>query len=88
MTRQDVANQMAKKCDLTSDQCDLAIIAFTDSIIEALKADKHVEIRGFGSFDAKLRKPKLARNISTGETINVPARKKVTFKPSKAVRYL
>ena len=42
-----------------------------------------VTIRGFGTFQTKQRKAKPARNINTGETILVPARKVVVFKPSK-----
>lgn len=42
-----------------------------------------VTIRGFGTFQTKQRKAKPARNINTGETLLVPARKVVVFKPSK-----
>ena len=54
-----------------------------DVIRDEVTGDDAVTIRGFGTFQTKQRKAKPARNINTGETILVPARKVVVFKPSK-----
>lgn len=53
------------------------------NIQNALCSGNEVTLRGFGTFKAKLRKAKAARNISAGTTIQIPARKVVAFKPSK-----
>ena len=39
-------------------------------------------IRDFGKFTTKLRDARTARNPQTGETIEVPAKYALTFKPT------
>ena len=53
------------------------------NIQNALYNGQEVTLRGFGTFKAKQRKAKAARNISAGTTIQIPARKVVAFKPSE-----
>jgi len=56
-------------------------------IITKTDDELRIEIRDFGVFEVKNTKPKLrARNPRTGETIYVPARKKVHFKPGKLLK--
>ena len=45
-----------------------------------------IEIRGFGSFSVRYRRPRLARNPRTEATVAVPAQHAVHFKPGKALR--
>ncbi len=52
-----------------------------DSILGALKEGKRIELRNFGVFQVKKRKRRLGRNPKTGETVPVPERQVVTFKP-------
>ncbi|MBR4850522.1 MAG: HU family DNA-binding protein, partial [Tidjanibacter sp.] len=43
-----------------------------------------VYLRGFGSFIIKERAQKVARNISKGTTITIPAHNIPAFKPAKS----
>ncbi len=52
-----------------------------DSILEVLKEGKRIELRNFGVFQVKRRKPRIGRNPKTGEAVSVPERRVVTFKP-------
>lgn len=52
-----------------------------DTIFEALKSGKHIELRNFGIFSLKKRKKKIGRNPKTGEVIPIPERRTVIFKP-------
>ena len=61
---------------------------FLHAVIGALKNGHHIEIRGFGTFRVKERKPRTARNPRTGETVPVPARKVPVFKVSKELKEL
>lgn len=62
---------------------DVLFEAMTSSICNG----KRIEIRGFGSWEVKETKEKTqARNPSTGETVYVPARRKVMFKPGKILK--
>jgi nucleoid DNA-binding protein len=42
-----------------------------------------IELRNFGVFEIKRRKPRRARNPRTGAKVNVPEKFVVTFKPGK-----
>ena len=42
-----------------------------------------IELRNFGAFEVKRRKPRQARDPRTGDTVKVPARLVVTFKPGR-----
>jgi nucleoid DNA-binding protein len=54
-----------------------------DGITETLLSEGRIELRNFGVFEVKRRKPRKARNPRTGERVNVPAKMVVTFKPGK-----
>ncbi len=60
------------------------IEVFCDSIKSALKENKKIELRNFGTFFIKEIKEKhSARNPKTGELIYVPGKNKIRFKASK-----
>lgn len=46
-----------------------------------------IEIRGFGSFSLHYLSPRQGRNPKTGETIAVPGRYRIRFKPGKALQH-
>jgi integration host factor subunit beta len=52
-----------------------------DGIIETLVKEGRFELRNFGVFQVKERKPRKARNPRTGEIVDVPKKMVVTFKP-------
>ncbi|MCK4912801.1 MAG: integration host factor subunit beta [Candidatus Omnitrophica bacterium] len=52
-----------------------------DTIFEALKSGKRIELRNFGVFQVKKRKKRIGRNPKTGEVVPVPERRTVVFKP-------
>ena len=55
-------------------------------MIETLSQGERIEIRGFGSFEVRLREPRIAHNPKTGERVDLPARKVVHFKPGVELR--
>jgi integration host factor subunit beta len=56
--------------------------------VRSLRAGDKIEIRGFGSFRTRQRKPRVGRNPKTGERVEVPAKKIPFFKPSKELKDL
>ncbi|MCF7917288.1 MAG: HU family DNA-binding protein [Candidatus Omnitrophica bacterium] len=61
-----------------------------EGIIDTLKGSlakgDDVAISGFGNFKVKKTKARTGRNPKTGETIQIPAKKKVSFKPAKDLK--
>jgi len=45
-----------------------------------------VELRGFGAFSTRQRRPRTGRNPRTGESVEVPAKRVPYFKPGKEIR--
>ncbi|MCP4653371.1 MAG: HU family DNA-binding protein [Candidatus Omnitrophica bacterium] len=62
--------------------------ALLDSIKKSLKKKDPVAISGFGTFKVKQTKARQGRNPKTGETIQIPAKKKVAFRASKELKEL
>jgi integration host factor subunit beta len=88
MTKADLVDHMTALGDLTRRDGEVIVETLFDSIIDALKANDKVEVRGFGSFRSRQRKPRTGRNPKTGESVAVPAKRVPYFKPSKELRDL
>jgi len=54
-----------------------------ESIRKSLKKKDPVAISGFGTFKVKQTKARMGRNPKTGEAIQIPAKRKITFRASK-----
>jgi integration host factor subunit beta len=48
-----------------------------------LASGHNIEIRGFGMLKTKITKPRIARNPKTGVSVEVPSKRKVSWKSSK-----
>jgi integration host factor subunit beta len=60
--------------------------AIFDEMVEALRRGERVEVRGFGTFSAKLREPRQGRNPRTGAAVAVPKKAMPAFKTGKEMR--
>ena len=56
---------------------------FLDEILNVLSERQKIEIRGFGAFRTKERKPRVGRNPRTGQAVDIPAFIAPIFKFSK-----
>jgi nucleoid DNA-binding protein len=83
MTKQQLVDAVSEK----TGQGKTAIEAVMDSILgtiaDALSSNERVDVRGFGSFVVKDKKERQGRNPRTGETITIPAKRDVGFRPGK-----
>ena len=85
MAKREIVQTIAKELGLTQHQTQQIVQKTFDSIVNTLVEDGRVELRGFGVFAVKWRKARKARNPQTGETVTVPERCAVTFKPGKVM---
>ena len=83
MTKKDMAKAIAEDMGLTQLQAKEIVQKVFDGITETLVQEGRIELRNFGVFEVKKRKPRKARNPRTGEKVNVPEKVVVTFKPGK-----
>lgn len=59
-----------------------------DSMTSALKNGERIEIRGFGNFTIRERKPRLGRNPKSGAQVKLETRKVPFFKTGKELRMM
>lgn len=71
---------------LTSKVLMFVLKTFLGLILKSLEEGNRVELRDFGVFEVRQSAPRTARNPQTGQKISIPARKTVTFRPSKLMR--
>ena len=83
MTKKDMAKAIADEMGFTRPQVQHIVQRVFDGIIDALVNEGRIELRNFGVFEVRKRKPRQARNPRTGEKVSVPARAVVTFKPGR-----
>jgi len=86
MTKRDMAIEIAEQVGLKQVDVKRVIQKTLDHIIEDLAKGETVELRNFGVFKVKTRKPRAGRNPKTGEAVPIPERKKVTFKPGMIMK--
>ncbi|HIA28997.1 MAG TPA: integration host factor subunit beta [Candidatus Marinimicrobia bacterium] len=86
MTKADIINNVSAATGLTKVETEAVLDGVMTTIIDSLKRNERVELRGFGTFGVKRRDPRKARNPGTGETVYLPERCVPTFKPSSVMR--
>ena len=86
MTKAELVDEVTALGDLTRRDSDVIVETIFDAMVGALRADDKIEIRGFGSFRTRQRKPRIGRNPKTGDRVEVPAKRVPFFKPSKDLR--
>ncbi|MFQ5520491.1 MAG: integration host factor subunit alpha [Candidatus Methylomirabilia bacterium] len=57
-----------------------------DTIFRCFEQSEDVKIVGFGHFRIRKKAARRGRNPQTGESIEITARKVLTFKPSKGLK--
>jgi integration host factor subunit beta len=88
MTKADLIDEVSRLVELTRKDSEVVVETIFDSVVRSLRAGDKIEIRGFGSFRTRQRKPRVGRNPKTGDRVDVPAKKIPFFKPSKELKDL
>lgn len=83
MTKNDMVLRIAKEMEMRQTDIKRIVQMTLDGIIDVLASEGRLELRNFGVFEVRTRKPRKARNPRTGQEVMVPERKVVTFKPGK-----
>lgn len=83
MTKKEMAKEIAEELGISVVLAQQVVQRTFDGIVKTLVEEGRIELRNFGVFEVKKRKPRLARNPRTGEEVKVGARLVVTFKPGR-----
>ncbi|HAW08182.1 MAG: HU family DNA-binding protein [Chloroherpetonaceae bacterium] len=82
MTKAEIVDEISKETGLTKIETKSVVDGVFATIVEAVSSGKRIELRGFGVFKSKIRKPRMARNPKTGESVPLSERAVPVFKPS------
>ena len=88
MSKQDLIDAVASKCELTKDKAKDAVDAVIHQIMDSMKTGTDVRIPDFGTFKVAKRKAREGRNPATGKTIQIPAANVPKFTPAKKLKDL
>lgn len=83
MTKKDIVRTISEEVGLTQQQTKEIVQKTFDAIVDCLVRERRIELRNFGVFEVKPRAARKARNPRTGQSVDVPRKHVVTFKPGK-----
>ena len=85
VNKREIIQQVAEQTGVTQTLAREVVQKLFDTIIDSLAESGLLELRDFGVFEVQHRPARKARNPLTGETVMVPEKDVVTFKPGKAM---
>jgi len=86
MTKADLVKIIANETGIIRKDVAIVVDTFLEAVKDSMKDGNHIEIRGFGTFKLKVRKPRIGRNPKTADKVPVPERVVPTFKFSRAFK--
>lgn len=85
MTFLEIVKKVAADAHVTQDKARSVIDCVVDAIKDDLQADGKATIMGLGSLKVVTRTARKGRNPKTGEIIDIPGHKAISFKPSRGL---
>lgn len=85
MNKSEFISAVAAKACISQAAAKGAIDSVIAVITEAMKNNEDVSLVGFGTFKTKVSAPRRGVNPATGEAIDIPAKKSVSFKAGKTL---
>ena len=86
MNRRDLVKAIAEQTGVDNKTVDTVVKGFTDVTTTTVASGEPVAISGFAKFAKVQTAARQGRNPATGETIQIPAKKKVRVTPLKAFK--
>lgn len=86
MTKADIVEAVRNRVQFPNREASEIVESVLDILKDTLASGEHVKISGFGKFVVHQKHDRRGRNPQTGETINITARKILTFKPSTILK--
>lgn len=87
MTKKDIVLKITDMTGIKQVDVKKVVQKTFDVIIDSLLQNDKVELRNFGVFKIKERRARFGRNPRTGESVPVPPRKVVIFKPGLEMKH-
>lgn len=86
-TKAEIIENVSEALGYSQKDIHKVIDAVLEELKAALRSDRVVELRGFGTFEIRTRKGrKKARNPKTGEIVDVKSHGAAVFRPGKELK--
>ena len=87
VNKKDIIDRISREQDqLPHRDIELAVKTIINCMTQALSTGERIELRGFGSFSLRYRKPRIGRNPKSGMKVNINERYVPHFKPGKNLK--
>jgi integration host factor subunit beta len=87
MTKSGLIEVVAERTPhISKKDTEIVVNTIFDSMAQALSKGERIEIRGFGSFQVKIREAREGRNPKTGEPVHIAAKRTPFFKVGKELK--
>ena len=86
MNKSELIAAAAAQSGIAKKDAERVINAAIDCVTIALMKGEKVQLSGFGVFEVKDREARVGRNPKTRESVQIPATKVPTFKPSQSLK--
>ena len=87
MTKSELIELIAsRQTQLSAKDVELAVKTILEHMSQTLATGERIEIRGFGSFQVKIREAREGRNPKTGEPVHISAKRTPFFKVGKELK--
>ena len=86
MNKMEIVSAVSSETGLSHKDTAQTLDAFLDIVKSTLKSGDKVQLVGFGSWEARVRKARVCTNPKTGGKVQVPERRAVHFSPGQALK--
>ncbi|QHW34894.1 HU family DNA-binding protein [Paenibacillus rhizovicinus] len=86
MNKEQLVEEVAKSGGFSKKNAEKAVTCVLDSILQALKDGREVQLVGFGKFEVRYRDARMGRSRATGEEVELPAGKVPVFTAGIAMK--
>ena len=83
ITKKELVDEIASQTGFTQVKTKVIVEELINAVTNSVVEGSNIELRGFGRFKNKQRKERRTRNPKTGELVNIPAKTRPVFEPSK-----
>ena len=86
MNKQELISHIAANAEVSKRQAEDVLTAFTNTILETVKAGNELRITDLGTFSVTESPARTGRNPRTGAPLQIEAKRTVKFKAAKALK--
>ncbi len=86
MNNKDFIRELSQRMGYTQDQTQKMVQSIVDYIGDNIGEENPLQLSGFGTFEVKKRLERTMCNPSTGQTMLIPPKLVLGFKPATAIK--